>query len=92
VIGGRQARLALLLAVAIAGAPPAGAHDAPQVDDEFIKGVFNPSFVPPPPGSYELPVVGQGRRRQLHLHGLLRPSGLSARQRGAARAADPAAG
>jgi cytochrome oxidase Cu insertion factor (SCO1/SenC/PrrC family) len=59
VIRGRQASLALLLAGAIVGAPAAGAHDAPQVDDEFIKGVFSPSFVPPPPGSYELPVVAK---------------------------------
>jgi cytochrome oxidase Cu insertion factor (SCO1/SenC/PrrC family) len=38
---------------------PARAHDAPRVDDEFIKGVFSPSFVPPPPGSYELPVISK---------------------------------
>jgi cytochrome oxidase Cu insertion factor (SCO1/SenC/PrrC family) len=55
----RQAALALLLAVAIVGVPPARAHDAPRVDDEYIKGVFSPSFVPPPPGSYELPVVAK---------------------------------
>ena len=55
----RYAALALLIAVAVSGAPPVRAHDAPPVDDEFIKGVFSPSFVPPPPGSYELPVVAK---------------------------------
>jgi cytochrome c peroxidase len=56
---GRRAPLALLLVVAVLGAAPAGAHDAPPADDEFIKGMFNPTFVPPPPGSYELPVVAK---------------------------------
>ncbi len=55
----RQAALALLLSMALTGAPPASAHDAPAADDEFIKGAFSPSFVPPPPGSYELPVVAK---------------------------------
>lgn len=56
---GRSVPLALLIALAISGAAPARAHDAPRVDDEFIKGVFSPSFVPPPPGSYELPVLAK---------------------------------
>jgi cytochrome oxidase Cu insertion factor (SCO1/SenC/PrrC family) len=60
------AALALLAACAALGAPPAArAHDAPPArpdgapppDDEFIKGVFSPDFVPPPPGSYELPAI-----------------------------------
>ena len=55
----RHAALALLIAVTVSGAPPARAHDAPRVDDEFIKGVFSPSFVPPAPGTYELPVVAK---------------------------------
>jgi cytochrome oxidase Cu insertion factor (SCO1/SenC/PrrC family) len=59
VIRGRRPALVLLLAVVIVGAPPVRAHDAPRLDDEFIKGVFSPSFVPPPPGSYELPVVAK---------------------------------
>jgi cytochrome oxidase Cu insertion factor (SCO1/SenC/PrrC family) len=54
----RHAALALLTAVAVS-APPARAHDAPRTDDEFIKGVFSPSFVPPAPGTYELPVVAK---------------------------------
>lgn len=40
-------------------APPVAAlaHDGPNLEDEFIKGVFTPAFVPPPPGSYELPAI-----------------------------------
>jgi cytochrome c peroxidase len=57
---GRLAPLAVLLACAGAGGPPpARAHDAPPVEDEFIKGAFTPSFVPPPPGSYELPALAR---------------------------------
>ena len=55
---GRRAPLALLLTTLVIGAP-ALAHDAPPADEEFIKGVFTPSFVPPAPGSYELPVVAK---------------------------------
>ena len=54
----RHAPLALLLTTLFIGAP-ALAHDAPRADAEFIKGAFTPSFVPPPPGSYELPVVAK---------------------------------
>jgi len=54
----RHAPLALLLTMLFIGAP-ALAHDAPRADEEFIKGAFTPSFVPPPPGSYELPVVAK---------------------------------
>jgi cytochrome oxidase Cu insertion factor (SCO1/SenC/PrrC family) len=56
--GGRLAPLALLAGALAAGAP-ALAHDTPRLEDEFIKGAFSPSFVPPPPGSYELPVIGK---------------------------------
>jgi cytochrome c peroxidase len=52
----RHVGLALVLGAATA-VTPALAHDARSAEDEFIKGVFTPSFVPPPPGSYELPVV-----------------------------------
>jgi len=55
----RSAPVALLIALAISGVAAVRAHDAPRVDDEFIKGVFNPSFVPPPPGSYELPIISK---------------------------------
>jgi cytochrome oxidase Cu insertion factor (SCO1/SenC/PrrC family) len=57
--GGRLAPLALLLAYALSGSAPVLAHDAPRLEDEFIKGVFSPSFVPPPPGSYELPIIAK---------------------------------
>ena len=54
--GGRLVPLALLLACVAPAA--ARAHDAPAVEDEFLKGAFTPSFVPPAPGTYELPVLG----------------------------------
>ena len=48
--------LAALLAVGALGPVPASAHSAgPSPPDEFIQGAFSPVFVPPPPGSYELP-------------------------------------
>lgn len=51
-----------LLIAAAASAAPAVAHDAGgagalAAEDEFIKGVFAPAFVPPAPGTYALPVV-----------------------------------
>jgi cytochrome oxidase Cu insertion factor (SCO1/SenC/PrrC family) len=55
----KRAPLALLLAGALSGIAPVMAHDAPRLEDEFIKGVFEPSFVPPPPGSYELPAIAR---------------------------------
>lgn len=39
-------------------AAPAMAHEPSRLEDEFIKGAFTPSFVPPPPGTYELPAIG----------------------------------
>ena len=54
----RRAELVFALLLCLAAAPPAaGAHDALSVEDEFVKGVFSPSFIPPPAGSYELPLV-----------------------------------
>jgi cytochrome oxidase Cu insertion factor (SCO1/SenC/PrrC family) len=53
----RLAPLGLL--AALAGGTPALGHEPSRVEDEFIKGAFNPTFVPPPPGSYELPVLGR---------------------------------
>ncbi len=62
-VGRRYRALGLALLIAWAGgvgAPPAAlAHDAPDLQDEFIKGVFTPAFAAPPPGSYELPVIKQ---------------------------------
>jgi len=60
----RRAELALALLVGLGAAPgAAAAHealslpDAVNLEDEFVKGVFSPNFVPPAPGSYELPAV-----------------------------------
>lgn len=58
----RVGLLAMGVLVVLAGgasAPPAArAHEAaPDLEDEFIKGVFSPAFVPPPAGTYELPVI-----------------------------------
>ncbi len=49
---------AVLVLVGVALAPSAAwAHDAAGLEEEFIKGVFSPTFVPPPAGSYELPPI-----------------------------------
>lgn len=54
----RRAELALALLVGLAVAPAAAAaHEALSLEDEFVKGVFSPNFVPPAAGSYELPAV-----------------------------------
>jgi cytochrome c peroxidase len=54
----RRAELGLALLVGLAAAPgTAAAHEALSLEDEFVKGVFSPNFVPPVPGSYELPAV-----------------------------------
>ena len=54
----RRAELALALVVGLAAAPEAtAAHEALNLEDEFVKGVFSPNFVPPAAGSYELPAV-----------------------------------
>jgi len=53
----RRAELALALLIGLAVAPAAAAHEALSLEDEFVKGVFSPNFVPPAAGSYELPAV-----------------------------------
>jgi cytochrome oxidase Cu insertion factor (SCO1/SenC/PrrC family) len=54
----RRAELALALLVGLGAAPgAAAAHEAVSLEEEFVKGVFSPNFVPPPPGTYELPAV-----------------------------------
>jgi cytochrome oxidase Cu insertion factor (SCO1/SenC/PrrC family) len=54
----RRAELVLALLVGLAAAPAAvAAHEALSLEDEFVKGVFSPNFVPPAAGSYELPAV-----------------------------------
>ena len=60
----RRAEQVLAVLVGLAVAPAAAAaHEAlslPEVvnlEDEFVKGVFSPNFVPPAAGSYELPAV-----------------------------------
>jgi cytochrome oxidase Cu insertion factor (SCO1/SenC/PrrC family) len=53
--------LAFVLLAGVAGAltaaPPVRAHEAVNVEEEFVKGVFSPTFTPPAAGSYELPAV-----------------------------------
>ncbi len=54
----RRADIAVALLAGLAVAPGiAGGHDAPSLEDEFVKGVFSPNFVPPAAGSYDLPAV-----------------------------------
>src|SRR5258705_11080696 len=54
----RRAELALACLLGLAVAPvAAGAHEALNIEDEFVKGVFSPSFTPPPAGTYELPAI-----------------------------------
>jgi cytochrome c peroxidase len=60
----RRAEQLLALFIGLAVAPAAAAaHDASSLpnavnlEDEFVKGVFSPNFVPPAVGSYELPAV-----------------------------------
>ena len=54
------AALAALVAVSLPGPPRAGAHSPePSRPDEFIRGAFAPAFVPPEPGTYELPPIGR---------------------------------
>jgi cytochrome oxidase Cu insertion factor (SCO1/SenC/PrrC family) len=50
--------LAVLVAAGALGPASAAAHSTgPALPDEFIQGAFAPAFVPPPPGSYELPAI-----------------------------------
>jgi cytochrome oxidase Cu insertion factor (SCO1/SenC/PrrC family) len=54
----RRAELALAFLLGLVVAPgAAGAHEALNIGDEFVKGVFSPSFTPPPAGTYELPAI-----------------------------------
>jgi len=54
----RRAELIVVLLVGLTAAPSAAsAHEALSLEDEFVKGVFSPNFVPPAAGSYELPAV-----------------------------------
>ncbi|MGZ3460466.1 MAG: SCO family protein, partial [Archangium sp.] len=54
----RRAELALALLLGLAVSPGAtGAHEALNIEDEFVKGVFSPSFTPPPAGTYALPAI-----------------------------------
>jgi cytochrome oxidase Cu insertion factor (SCO1/SenC/PrrC family) len=52
------AALAALLGAGALGPAAADAHSpGPARPDEFIQGAFAPAFVPPPPGTYELPAI-----------------------------------
>jgi cytochrome oxidase Cu insertion factor (SCO1/SenC/PrrC family) len=45
---------ALLLGLTLAPVAARG-HEAPSLEEEFVTGLFSPSFTPPPAGTYELP-------------------------------------
>jgi len=54
----RRAELVFGLLLSLAAAPGSVvAHEALNIEDEFVKGVFSPSFTPPPAGTYELPAI-----------------------------------
>jgi protein SCO1 len=53
----RRWALPALLAVAVGPASGAAHSPGPAVPDEFIQGAFAPAFVPPAPGTYELPPI-----------------------------------
>jgi len=54
----RPGALAALLAASALGPGTATAHSTgPALPDAFIQGAFTPAFVPPEPGSYELPAI-----------------------------------
>jgi len=54
---GSTALAALLAAGALGPAAALGHSPGPSLPDEFIQGAFSPAFVPPEPGSYELPAI-----------------------------------
>lgn len=60
-LAARWRRLGLAVLIACAGGvppPPAvEAHEARQLEDEFLKGAFSPAFEPPAAGTYELTVI-----------------------------------
>ncbi len=49
--------LAFALLAGLIGPAPVRAHEAVNLEEEFVKGVFSPTFTPPAAGSYELPAV-----------------------------------
>ena len=49
--------LAFALLAGLIGTAPVHAHEAVNLEEEFVKGVFSPTFTPPAAGSYELPAV-----------------------------------
>ena len=54
----RLADFVFVLLLGLAVAPAAAlAHEALNLEDEFVKGVFSPRFTPPPAGTYELPAI-----------------------------------
>ena len=54
----RRAELAFALLLSLGAAPgTVVGHEVLNVEDEFVKGVFSPSFTPPAAGSYELPAI-----------------------------------
>src|SRR5262245_49779898 len=53
----RRAELAFALCLTLVGPARALAHEGVSLEDEFVKGVFSPSFTPPLAGSYELPAI-----------------------------------
>ena len=54
----RRAELVFALLLSLGSAPTAvAAHEALNIEDEFVKGVFSPSFTPPAAGTYELPAI-----------------------------------
>jgi cytochrome oxidase Cu insertion factor (SCO1/SenC/PrrC family) len=54
----RSTALTAVLAAGVVGPGGAVAHSTgPSLPDAFIQGAFAPAFVPPPPGSYDLPAI-----------------------------------
>src|SRR5262249_16430141 len=52
----RRAEIVAALLLGLTLLPPgARGHEALSLEEEFVKGVFSPSFTPPPAGTYELP-------------------------------------
>ena len=48
----RRAELVLAVLLGLVVSPVlAGAHEALNIEDEFVKGVFSPSFTAPPAGT-----------------------------------------
>lgn len=47
--------------VSLTAASPAAGHEPAWVDDTYLQGVFAPFFIPPEPGTYDLPPLGRVR-------------------------------